>query len=50
MSKRIVRNIRDTKLRGKNNEPLYTNTQNDFLSDDEDVFVRNKDEYHCINR
>lgn len=50
MARKFVRNITGTKLRGKKNEiePLYTNLQNDLLSDDEDVFIRNIDEYHCI--
>lgn len=48
MSKKFVRNITDTELRGDNKEPLNTNIQNDILSDSEDVFIRNKDEYHCL--
>lgn len=48
MSKKFVRNITDTKIRGEVKEPFYTNTQNDLLSDEEDVFVRNKDEYHAL--
>lgn len=48
MSKKFVRNITDTELRGDNKEPLETNIQNDILSDSEDVFIRNKDEYHCL--
>lgn len=48
MSKKFVRNITNTKLKGDNKEPLYTNIQNDILSDDEDVYVRNQKEYHCL--
>ena len=48
MARKFVRNITGTKLKGKNKEPLKTNMQNDLLSDDEHVYVRNKDEYHCL--
>lgn len=48
MARKFVRNITGTKLKGENKEPLKTNMQNDLLSDDEDVYVRNKDEYHCL--
>lgn len=48
MSKRFTRNIKDTKLKGNPKEPLYTNNQNDLLSDDKDAYIRNQDEYHCL--
>lgn len=48
MARKFVRNITGTKLKGENKEPLKTNMQNDLLSDDEDVYVRNKDDYHCL--
>lgn len=48
MSKRFTRNIKDTKLTGEIKEPLYTNNQNDLLSDDKDAYIRNQDEYHCL--
>lgn len=48
MARKFVRNITGTKLRGKNKEPLKTNIQNDILSDEEDAYIRNKDEYHCL--
>lgn len=48
MSKKFVRNITGSKLRGDKVEPLHTNVQNDLLSDEEDVFVRNKKEYHAL--
>lgn len=50
MSRKFVRNITGTNLRenGQPTEPLDTNVQNDLLSDGEDVFVRNKDDYHPI--
>lgn len=48
MAKKFVRNITDTKCKGRNQEPLETNRQNDLLSDEHDVYVRNKDYYHCL--
>lgn len=48
MAKKFVRNITNSKLRGNNKEPLDTNVQNDLLSDEEDAFIRNKNEYHCL--
>lgn len=48
MAKRFTRNITDTVLTGKEKEPLYTNVQNDLLSDDNHVYVRNKNDYHCL--
>lgn len=48
MAKKFVRTITDTKLKGKDIEPLITNKQNDLLSDEHDVYVRNKDYYHCL--
>lgn len=48
MSKKFVRNITNTRIKGAIQEPLNTNVQNDLLSDDEDVAVRNKDEYHLL--
>lgn len=45
MAKKFVRNITHTNLRAKDkpNEPLYTNVQNDLLSDEHDAFIRNED-------
>lgn len=48
MSREFVRNIKNTVLKGDKKEPLKTNIQNDLLSDKEDVYVRNQDEYHCL--
>ena len=55
MAKRITRNIVNTNVGGsklrKNNEgvePFFTNNQNDILSDNEDIFIRNNNEYHCL--
>lgn len=48
MSREFVRNIKNTKITGDKIEPLYTNIQNDLLSDDEDVAVRNQDDYHLL--
>lgn len=48
MAKKFVRNITNSKLRGMSKEPLDTNVQNDLLSDEEDAFIRNKNEYHCL--
>lgn len=48
MSKEFVRNIKNTKIKGEVKEPFFTNTQNDLLSDDEDVAVRNNSEYHLL--
>lgn len=45
MSRRFTRNIKDTDFK---KEPLYTNQQNDLLSDGTDVAVRNNDEYHLL--
>ncbi|BDU78949.1 BppU family phage baseplate upper protein [Tetragenococcus phage phiYA5_2] len=43
MAKRLTRNIRSIKDIEK--QPKYTNKQNDLLSDDKHVYVRNKDQY-----
>lgn len=45
MAEKFVRNITHTNLRAKDkpNEPLYTNVQNDLLSDEHDAFIRNED-------
>lgn len=48
MAKRFTRNITDTVLTGKNQEPLNTNIQNDLLSDDTHVYVRNGNKYDCL--
>lgn len=48
MARIFVRSIKDTILKGIGKEPLHTNDQNDLLSDNEHVYVRNKDEYHCL--
>lgn len=48
MARKFVRNITGTKCKGSVKEPLATNVQNDILSDEEDVFIRNKKEYHCL--
>lgn len=54
MGRKFVRNITGTELTGKNVEPFDTNVQNDLLSDDQDVYVRQvrsniiKDQYHCL--
>lgn len=46
MAKRFTRNIRSIKDIEK--QPKYTNQQNDLLSDDKHVYVRNKDQYEQI--
>lgn len=48
MAKKFVRNITNTRCKGRNQEPLETNRQNDILSDEHDVYIRNKDYYHCL--
>lgn len=48
MARRISRNIVQATLKGKYKEPLYTNVQNDILSDGEDVAIRNNNEYHIL--
>ena len=48
MARKFTRNITGTTLRGENKEPLHTNKQNDLLSDEEDAFIRNNDDYHCL--
>lgn len=50
MAKKFVRNITNTKLEGANKEPLFTNIQNDILSDDEHVYIRNKNEYFPLTK
>lgn len=50
MAKEFVRNIKETKLRGKNIEPLYTNEQNDLLSDKEHAYIRNNDWYFPLTQ
>lgn len=50
MAKKFVRNITNTKLTGDNKEPLYTNVQNDILSDDKDIYIRNQDEYFPLTK
>lgn len=46
MAKRFTRNIRS--IENIEKQPKYTNQQNDLLSDDKHVYVRNKDEYHNL--
>ena len=46
MAKRITRNIRS--IEDIEKQPKYTNKQNDLLSDDKDVYVRNQDKYEQI--
>lgn len=46
MAKRFTRNIRSIKDIEK--QPKYTNQQNDLLSDDKHVYIRNKDKYERI--
>lgn len=48
MSREFVRNIKNTKIKGDIKEPLGTNLQNDLLSDDEDVAIRNQNDYHIL--
>ena len=50
MAKEFVRNIKETKLRGKNIEPLYTNEQNDLLSDKKHAYIRNNDYYFPLTQ
>lgn len=50
MAKKFVRNITNTKLTGENKEPLYTNVQNDILSDDTDIYIRNQDTYFPLTK
>lgn len=50
MAKKFVRNITNTKLEGANKEPLFTNIQNDILSDNENVYIRNKNEYFPLTK
>lgn len=50
MAKKFVRNITNTKLTGDNKEPLYTNVQNDILSDDKDIYIRNQDTYFPLTK
>ena len=50
MAKEFVRNIKETKLRGKNIEPLYTNEQNDLLSDKQHAYIRNNDFYFPLTQ
>ena len=48
MATQFVRKITGTKIKGDKKEPLHTNTQNDLLSDDEDVAIRNGDDYFVL--
>lgn len=48
MARKFVRNITGSKLIGSKKEPLHTNVQNDILSDEHDVYIRNKNDYHCL--
>lgn len=56
MSKKFVRNVTGTNLREENGkvEPFDTNVQNDLLSDETDVYVRQEksekinSQYHCL--
>lgn len=54
MSRKFVRNVTGTKLKGEKIEPFDTNVQNDLLSDETDVYVRQErskdieDKYHCL--
>jgi len=50
MAKKFVRNITNTKLEGADKEPLFTNLQNDILSDDKNAYIRNQDEYFPITK
>ena len=50
MAKKFVRNITNTKLEGANKEPLFTNTQNDILSDSKDAYIRNRNEYFPLTK
>lgn len=50
MAKKFVRNITNTKLEGADKEPLFTNIQNDILSDNEHVYIRNRDEYFPLTK
>ncbi|MDN6599509.1 MAG: hypothetical protein L0L13_09705 [Tetragenococcus koreensis] len=46
MSKRFTRNIRS--IENIEKQPKYTNEQNDLLSDDKHVYIRNKDKYENL--
>lgn len=46
MAKEFVRSIKDTTL----NEPLMTNQQNDILSDTDNIYIRNKNNYFPLTK
>ena len=46
MAHKITRNI--TQVKDIDKQGLNTNNQNDLLSDDKHVYVRNQKEYHCL--
>ena len=50
MAKKFVRNITGAKLKGANKEHLFTNVQNDILSDETDAYIRNGNEYFPLTR
>lgn len=52
MAKEFVRNIKNTKLDSNEElkEPLYTNVQNDLLSDKKHAYIRNNDFYFPITK
>ena len=50
MAKKFVRNITNTKLEGADKEPLFTNVQNDILSDGKDAYIRNRNEYFPLTK
>lgn len=47
MSNRFVRNIQHHKIPATE-EPLYTNQQNDIISDDNNIYIRHRDKYLLI--
>lgn len=50
MAKKFIRNITNTKLEGANKEPLFTNVQNDILSDGVNAYIRNRNEYFPLTK
>lgn len=50
MAKKFVRNITNTKLEGAGKEPLFTNVQNDILSDGKNAYIRNRNEYFPLTK